>query len=419
MRLLLHGAFVNSKITQRLLPLYVAAFFQGFVLFYTIEKVFMRQIGFDDADIGVMVAIYSAVMLLVETPSGILADRWSRKGVLIMASVALALSALVGGLSHSIPMYLLMASIWGVFFALYTGMYDSIVYDTLLEEKMRIEGNYEHYYGRIKIVDGAALMLGSLIGGVIASEFGLRETYYWTIPLSLMAIGALLVFREPKLHKQHVAVPIVQHVRNTFGAVLKKGQLVFIVGAIVLIQTISYGMIEFSQLWWMTLAMPIIAFGPSNTLLLGTVGLGGWAAGRFGLHRQTAMYITFLVLAVSALGLALSRSTVVIVICQIVLSTGLIGLGVIFNRMMHDSLDSRIRAGASSAVSTLTRVVFIVFALLFGLVSRESGIFAAAWILVALLVVCLLVIARMFAARKLAPAAVSETDMVEVEEYQK
>ncbi|QQS18851.1 hypothetical protein IPL68_02205 [Candidatus Saccharibacteria bacterium] len=74
----------------------------------------MRSIGFDDADIGLMVAVYSAAMLLIDIPSGLLADRWSRKGVLALASVALAGAALVGGMSNSIEMYLFVQFYGGI-----------------------------------------------------------------------------------------------------------------------------------------------------------------------------------------------------------------------------------------------------------------------------------------------------------------
>ncbi len=46
---------VKRLISRRLLPLYVAAFLQGFVLWYAVEKLFMRSIGFDDAGIGLMI----------------------------------------------------------------------------------------------------------------------------------------------------------------------------------------------------------------------------------------------------------------------------------------------------------------------------------------------------------------------------
>jgi MFS family permease len=81
--------FAKTALDKRLTPLYAAAFFHGFVLWYAIEKLFMHTIGFNDTGIGVMVAAYCAVILLAETPTGILADRWSRKGILVLASVML------------------------------------------------------------------------------------------------------------------------------------------------------------------------------------------------------------------------------------------------------------------------------------------------------------------------------------------
>jgi MFS family permease len=47
-------------------------------------------------------------------PSGILADRWSRSGILIISSVAAATSALVGGLSHNVATYIASSMILGI-----------------------------------------------------------------------------------------------------------------------------------------------------------------------------------------------------------------------------------------------------------------------------------------------------------------
>ena len=79
------------------------------MLWVPVEKLFLSEIGFDAAAVGVMAAAYAAVVPIVEVPSGILADRWSRRGVLIVASHALALCALIGGLSTDVPTYILAA----------------------------------------------------------------------------------------------------------------------------------------------------------------------------------------------------------------------------------------------------------------------------------------------------------------------
>ena len=123
-----------DSLARRLRPLQAGAGLQGFMLWVPVEKLFQTQIGFDAAAIAVMAAAYAAVVPLLEVPSGILADRWSRTGILIISSVAAAASALVGGLSHNVATYIGAALILGVYFAMNSGTVDSVVYDAVIEE---------------------------------------------------------------------------------------------------------------------------------------------------------------------------------------------------------------------------------------------------------------------------------------------
>jgi hypothetical protein len=88
----------RRTVGRRLLPLQAGIALQNFMLWVAVEKLFMSEIGFTAVSIGVMAAAYAVVVPLLEVPSGILADRWSRNGLLVLASVALAASSLLGGL---------------------------------------------------------------------------------------------------------------------------------------------------------------------------------------------------------------------------------------------------------------------------------------------------------------------------------
>jgi MFS family permease len=115
-------------LARRLLPLQIGMALQGLILWVPIEKLFMTQIGFDAASVGAMAAAYAAVVPLLEVPSGILADRWSRSRLMVVACVALMVSSLLGGLSQSVIAYVIAATILGVYFAFSSGTVDSIVY---------------------------------------------------------------------------------------------------------------------------------------------------------------------------------------------------------------------------------------------------------------------------------------------------
>ena len=111
----------QAGLKRRMRPIYVAAFVQNVALWVPIEKLFMTGIGFDNGSVAVMAAAYAAVVPLLELPSGIVADRWSRRGVLILAQAALVVAVVIGGLSPSVGVYIVSALFLGVFFALQSG----------------------------------------------------------------------------------------------------------------------------------------------------------------------------------------------------------------------------------------------------------------------------------------------------------
>lgn len=377
---------MNRRLSARLAPLYIAAFLQAFNLWYAIEKVFMRGVGFDDAAIALAVALFTVVTLLVETPSGILADRWSRKGVLILASCALIVCTIAGGLSDSVPLYTTALLFIGVYFALYSGTYEAIVYDTLVEENASGTG-FEKYYGRLQVYSSIALVSGSLLSGVISHFYGLQTVYFLTVPFTLLSIVFLFKFREPQLHKTRVFVPVRQQVSATFKALASTGKVRWLVLSLVILTVSTSLIFEFNQLWYLALALPIVAVAFSNALVQSCIGIGGLLASKL---RRTPLMIGLVgcILVASALLLTIP-SSIIIVSGLVVLQSILIALTIVVAKRLHDTVASTNRAGVVSAISTVSKLSFIPLALIFGVISRELNVFHSAWIIVALILLLL------------------------------
>lgn len=171
----------RAALERRLRPIYVTAFLQSVALWVPIEKLFMTDIGFDNGSVAVMAAAYAAVVPLLEVPSGILADRWSRRGVVLLAQAAMIVSVVVGGLSPNVGMYIVAALFLGVFFAMQSGTFESIAYDTVVEETGD-SAMFERTIGRIRFVESAGLVVSALAGGLLAEVVPLRATYFITAP---------------------------------------------------------------------------------------------------------------------------------------------------------------------------------------------------------------------------------------------
>ncbi|PLS80850.1 hypothetical protein CYG49_03735 [Candidatus Saccharibacteria bacterium] len=373
-----------SPVSRRLLPLYVSAFLQCVVFWYAIEKLFMTSIGFTTTTIGLMVAVMSVTILLTETPSGILADRWSRKGVMVLGCIFLLLSAVVASISHNEAIFIGSTVLWGIYNALYTGTYDSVIYDTVLEETGEAT-LFDRFLGRLRAIEGFGFIIGALGGGLIASAFSLRHTYFMTIPFLIVAIFVMLQFREPSLHKKDVAEPLLQHVRQTLAAVLKHRSLLSIVVAITgftVLQNIFY---ELYQLWFIAAAAPVGLFGLIGAVVFATWMIGGFVAER--LKSKRAKISTCLIVGISLAVLLFPLRAEVLLTAQFVLGTSLVVLSILLSHELHRKLPSHLRAGSASVVSTLGRLVIIPGSIVFTAVADSFSIYRATFLLLGIAVV--------------------------------
>jgi predicted MFS family arabinose efflux permease len=367
-------------LAKRLAPLNVAVGMQGFMLWVPVEKLFMNEIGFDVAAVGVMAAVYAAFVPIVEVPSGILADRWSRRGVLVVASLALTLTALIGGASTNVPMYIGSALALGVYFAMYSGTMDAVIYDTVLEETGD-SSSFERVLGRVRLIESVTLVASALLGGWIAALTSLRLTYFLTAPFALLSVVAYLRFREPRLHRTDESIPVRRQVAVMYRTLTRGGRLLPVVALAVLTSLISTTVFEFGPLWLVALAMPAVVYGPYWAGLMSSLGLGGLLAGRLPLDKPLTRIIAAGVTILSALTLTAGAGPVAVVTAQVALVLVIMVASIHVTRMLHDSVPSAVRTGVASGVSAVSWIAFLPFALAAGVVSREHGIQAAGWMI--------------------------------------
>ena len=388
----MNAVFSNDPLERRLLPFYSSVFFNGFIMWFAIEKVFMKSIGFDASSIATALVLMNIVVLLTEIPAGVLADRWSRKGVLFVSLGSLLAATLVMGIAQSKLEYMAGLAIFGLYYATNSGLNESIVYDTLLEVRGSRQG-FEKYYGRERTVASIALVISSVLGGIIAQRYGLKYTYLLTIPFTAASMIALLGLQEPVQHQRSENSVLLRHIKETFSFVFKKGDLLWIVTALLSLSIISMFLLEMDQLWPLALAMPIVVYGPLNALLLFGYGLGGPLAHWFGRLQRTQLIVGAIAVALVA---ALSiRNMPIIAFAQFGVISMFSALFIIANGKLHDRLPSKIRAGSASVISSTTTVLFLPLALLFGRIAQHVSIFSTTYLLLPIAlcgVVCYVVV---------------------------
>lgn len=400
---------VPRTLARRLVPLQIAVGLQGLILWVPVEKLFMTQIGFTPRTVGIMAAAYAAVVPLLEVPSGILADRWSRNQIMVCASVALLASTLLGGLSTNVATYIAAAMILGVYFALNSGTVDSIVYDVVLEETGSSE-QYETWIGRVRLVESGAFVASALAGGLLAGWSSARLTYFATLPFVAIAVAAFLRFDEPRLNRAAEPVAWRAHVALTYRTMIREPGVRQVMLLAALVGLLSQAVFEFGPLWLIALAAPAALFGPYWAAIVSTLGIGGYLTSKVNLDRRVTVSLLALATPAAAVALTLTRSLAAVIAAQTVLALLLAVISIRAGKLLHDGVPSNVRAGVSSGVGTLSWMLFLPFSLVFGWVAQQSGVNRSGYLLAGTVVVlAVLLVASVRASRGVAPVEVVAT----------
>jgi predicted MFS family arabinose efflux permease len=101
------------------------------VPYYPLYALLFLDTGLSGAQISALFAIWSITGFVCEVPAGALADRWSRRGVVVLASVLQAVAFVVWTAAPAVWAFALGFVIWGIGGALVSGASEALVYDGL------------------------------------------------------------------------------------------------------------------------------------------------------------------------------------------------------------------------------------------------------------------------------------------------
>lgn len=150
-------------------PWYLYSFLRNCILAYPIYAVMMLEAGITPWELSLLFALWSAIALAAELPSGVLADRIGRRRVLYGAALmkcAAFASWLVWG---SFWVYLAGFALWGIASALTSGARQAYLYDALRAQGRGFE--FSRIYARGESLHEAGAVVAFLTGG-FAAEYG-------------------------------------------------------------------------------------------------------------------------------------------------------------------------------------------------------------------------------------------------------
>ncbi len=364
------------RLTQ-IQKLLLSNFLTGLVFWYGIEKLFMASIGIDEVGVGFAAATALLSSLLLDIPTGILADKWSRKGTLILGSFALALSSLLAGVSPGLTVYALSMLLYGLYDVLVEGSYQAIVYDTLREENRTKE--YSRMIGWAYGLFLAGAGVANIASGYIAEASSYQMTFYISLVPCLINIALLLTVREPRFHQ----LERKERVLRELGAASKKILHIRLLRVLTIVM-ISLSLMElfkadFGQLYILRYTSDAEFLG-----ILWAIYAFMWALGSVIAHRLRTR-LTPLIIASTVplilIGLVDHWVGLIIFAVQIVASSALDNQ---IETRIQENTPSSVRASLLSTVTAAGTAISIPMSFLLGWAFRDYGAFRAVQIMAVL-----------------------------------
>ena len=144
-----------------------------------INTLFLLDAGLSSTAAFTANAFFTAGMVLFEVPTGVVADTWGRRASYLLGSVTLAISTALYWLAWQMQApfwaWALTSALLGLGFTFFSGATEAWLVDAL--KFTGFKGNLESVFAKGQIVGGAAMLSGSVLGGLIAQWTNLGVPY--------------------------------------------------------------------------------------------------------------------------------------------------------------------------------------------------------------------------------------------------
>ncbi|MGO4146475.1 MFS transporter [Paenarthrobacter sp. YAF11_1] len=152
-----------------------------------INTFFLLDAGLSNLEAFAANAFFTVGMVVFEIPTGVIADGWGRRVSFLLGTVTLAASTylyfVLWQISAPFWMWAVVSVLLGLGFTFFSGAVEAWLVDAL--QFSGYEGGLETVLGRGQMVQGVAMLAGSVAGGVIAQATNLGVPF-------LLRVGVLL-----------------------------------------------------------------------------------------------------------------------------------------------------------------------------------------------------------------------------------
>ncbi|WP_226909660.1 MFS transporter [Georgenia ruanii] len=163
---------------------------------YPLYALLFADAGLSDAQISALFAIWSAVALLAEVPTGMLADRVPRRAALAAAGAVQATGFALWLLTPGFPGFAAGFALWAVGGALTSGALEALLFDALTA--LGAPGQFPRLLGRVTSAGLLAQLPAAALATVLVGAGGYALAGWASVVVCLAAAALAACLPEPR-----------------------------------------------------------------------------------------------------------------------------------------------------------------------------------------------------------------------------
>ncbi len=353
--------------------LYTYAFLDDFIFIYPLYQLMFLARGLNINQISWLFIIWSLAALAAEIPTGLLADRFSRKRLLAAGQLIKAAGFMSWLLWPTFLGFALGFILWGAGSAFDSGTFQALIYDEL-----QAIGKHTSYI-RIRGRAESWKLTGNLMGTAGASLI-VQLGFSTVLKLSLLApiLGALVAWNIPQAPALEAADEEDEEVslREAVTEAFRKPAMLGIVLLGGFIGAMFGSLEEYTAIFFKVVGAPLPTIPILEAILVLAMVAASVVAHRFQ-ALGTANFVRLLALG----GIALAVSTLpagagaVVLMISFFFVTKL--LEVIYDGKLQHTITGRMRATITSVSGFVMEILSIGTYLVFGFIAQSHGTMAA------------------------------------------
>ena len=355
--------------TSFLARVYAFKFLDSFILIFPLYTVMFADAGLTPVQIAVCLTAWSATSFMLQVPSGVIADRWSRRDILALAQLVRAAGLAVWLVFPHFWGFLAGLLLWGIKSAFTSGTFEALLYDEMNARGQAAD--YTRIFGRARAVDAGGVLMAAL-GAAAVARFG----YPVTLAASVAA-GGLAVAAAWSLPQAPPAIAVrdqgyLKHLRKGLAVSLREPAVLSILVFSAVVLAFGSALSEFWPIFGagVGLTRPVIALvvGAQN-LVEALASLAAWRLARLPARGFYALFALCGLMLATAAGLFTPAAMALLVVYS-----GLTKLvTVVFEGRLQHAIASDRRATIGSVKSFLGQIGVTLLYMSFGPIAQVTS----------------------------------------------